>query len=86
MRLRKATRAAFSRVLNQLDTLMAAVEPDLRSIQVTCRLLEERAAALRQLDSQVLQMLLDEADAELDTDMVVAEDYQTKFFERKLAV
>jgi hypothetical protein len=48
--------------------------------------LEERAAALRQLDSQVLQMLLDEADAELDTDMVVAEDYQTKFFERKLAV
>jgi len=45
---------------------MAAVEPDLRSMQVTYRLLEEKAAALRELDSQVLEMLLDEADAELD--------------------
>ena len=64
---------------------MAAVEPDLKSIQITYRLLEERAAALRQLDSQLLEMLLDEAEAELDTEMAVAEDYQTKFFERKLA-
>jgi hypothetical protein len=30
-------------------------------------------------------MLLDEAYAELDTEMVVAEDYQTKFLERRLA-
>jgi len=67
LRLRKATRAEFTRVMNQLDALMAAVEPDLRSIQVTYRLLEEKAAASRELDSQVLEMLLDEADAELDT-------------------
>jgi len=31
LRLRKATRAAFTRVMNQLDALMAAVEPDLRA-------------------------------------------------------
>jgi hypothetical protein len=71
--------------VNQLDALMAAVEPDLRSMQVTYRLLEEKAAALRELDSQVLEMLLDEEDAELDTEMAVAEDYQAKFLERKLA-
>jgi len=71
--------------LNQLDALMAAVETDLRSVRVTYRLLEEKAAALWELYSQVLEMLLDEADAELDTEMAVAEDYQTKFLERKLA-
>jgi hypothetical protein len=49
--------------MNQLDSLMAAVEPDLRSMQVTYRLLEERAAALLELDSQVSEMLLYEADA-----------------------
>jgi len=85
LRLRNATRVAFTRVMNQLDALMAAVKPDLRSIQVTYRLLEEKAAALWELDSQVLEMLLDEADAQLDTEMVVAEDYQTKFLERRLA-
>jgi hypothetical protein len=85
LRLRKATRAAFTRIMNQLDTLMAAREPDLRSTQVTYRLLEERAAALPELDSQVLEILLDDADAALDTEMAVAEDYQTKFLERKLA-
>jgi hypothetical protein len=85
LRWRKATRAAFTRVVNQLDALMAAVEPDFRSMQVSYRLLEEKAAALRELDSQMLEMLLDEADAELDTEMAVAEDYQAKFLERKLA-
>jgi hypothetical protein len=47
--------------------------------------LEEKAAALRELDSQVLEMLLDEADAELDTHLAVAEDYQTNFLERRIA-
>jgi hypothetical protein len=50
LKLRKATRAACTRVLNQFYALMAAVEPDLRSIQVTYRLLEEKAAALWEMD------------------------------------
>jgi hypothetical protein len=70
---------------NQLVASTTAVEPDLRSIQVTYHLLEEKAAALWELGSQVLVRLLDEADAELDTEMVVAEDYQAKFIEMKLA-
>jgi hypothetical protein len=68
LRLKKATRAAFTRVLNHFDSLMAAREPDLKSIQVTYRLLEEKAAAVWVQDSQALEMLLDDADAELDTD------------------
>jgi hypothetical protein len=62
--------------VNQPVALTTAVEPDLRSIQVTYHLLEEKAAALWELDSHVLERLLDEADAELDTKMTVAEDYQ----------
>jgi hypothetical protein len=33
----------------------------------------------------LIGVLLDEADAELHTEMAVAEDYQTKFLQRKLA-
>ena len=63
---------------------MAATEPDLKSIQVTCRLLEDKAAALCEQDSQVLDMLLDDGDAELDTEMALAEEYQAKYIDRKL--
>jgi hypothetical protein len=62
---------AFTTVLNQIDSLMAATEPDLKSIKVTYRLLEEKAAALREQYSQVLEMLSDDADAEVDTNITL---------------
>jgi len=39
---------------------------------LTYRLLEEKAASLREHDTQVLEMLLDDADVELDKEMAVA--------------
>jgi hypothetical protein len=74
---------SLTRVLNQFGSLMEASDRDLKSIRVTYLLLEVKAAALRELDTQVLEML-DDTDAELDKAMAAAEEYQAKFVARKL--
>jgi CRISPR/Cas system-associated exonuclease Cas4 (RecB family) len=72
LRLGKATHAAFTRLLNQFYNLMEAAESDQKSIKGTYRLLEKKATALRENNSQVLELLLDYVDAELDKEMAVA--------------
>jgi len=51
---------------------MEATESDQKSSKDTYRLLEEKAAVLREHDTQVLELLLDDADVELDKEIAEA--------------
>lgn len=51
---------------------MKAAESDQKFIKDTYRLLEKKAASSHEHDTQVLELLLDDADAELDKEMAVA--------------
>jgi hypothetical protein len=54
---------------------MEAPESDQKSIKDTYRLLEEYAAVAHEHDTQVSELLLDDAEAELDKEMAVAKPY-----------
>jgi hypothetical protein len=69
-------------LLNQFYNLKKATESDQKSIKDTCRLLEGLAAALREGDTQELELLFDDADAARQRDG----GSQAKFIERKLVV
>jgi hypothetical protein len=55
----------------QFDNLLEAAESGQKSVKNTCGLLQENAAALLEHDTQVLELLLHDANAEPAKEMAV---------------
>lgn len=86
MRQRKATRSAFTRAFNKLNDLLEASETDKIAVQVSFSVFEEKATELQELDAKIIDLMLDDDEADLDNEMMGTEDYRSKFLDMKVRV
>ncbi|XP_071056562.1 uncharacterized protein [Onthophagus taurus] len=83
---RALLRSAFTRSSREVDTVLAASNPDLDDLEAIFNLLAEKMGDLKVSDAQILKLMIANgvADKDIDDELAKCDDYQIKFFKLKV--